>query len=134
MKKLLTMLALTLFTCFFAAQAASSQEAAVKAAVQKFVTAMENGDSLTIVSLTYANGAEVPKDKRAMVAEMIADNIRETQAQMRSHGGVKTIKYRNLSVQGRNASVTAVIVFRDGSQDSNALRLFRTKNGWKLRN
>lgn len=133
MKKILTFLTLAFFTSIFAVQASPADEAAIKTATTDFVYAIANSEGEKLLDLVYfKEGMNIPDEARPELGKLLNQQLAPMRQIVKEHKGVERIDFKSIEVDGDTAQVLAVIVFKDGTMDSNHILMHKDKGVWKL--
>ena len=122
MKRKLILLATLLWIALAWACAGFSPSSAVKA----FYSAIGNGktdDAIGLVSQQTLN--TVGEQKLRM-------GIQGASRKMMAKGGLKDLEITNEQVSGDVATVTALLKYGNGSQETQKVQLVKEKGGWRL--
>lgn len=122
MRRTVLFSALALALAFLVACAGRTPSAAVK----NFYRAVENGDTDAAIALISPEIVGVIGD------EKIKAGLQEQGLKIKQKGGISSIELKDEAVVGEVASITAVLKFGDGSEDTEKLKLKKVGGEWKI--
>lgn len=121
MKKIVLILAAAVSALLFVACSGSSN--GPEAAAKKAITALQKGDFSA-----YAATFNMSEDDQKQLAAFAEEKLKEAYAE---NGGIKSFNITDSSIDGDNATVTAHLVYKNGSEEDQKLYFTKVDDVWK---
>ena len=115
-------IALIAAASFFAMACKSAQDTP-EALVKKAIESIEKGDYDA-----YAATFNVDADTQKMIAGLMKEKASE---KMDSKGGIKDYSILDTQIDGEKATVKVKVLYKDGSEDDQSMKLIKVEDGWK---